>query len=235
MHTLPRTVSFCFDDGFRASAETARRIFEARKLSAAFCVLAAPELTEDAFIRGARLGDWGFWRETSAAGHDVAAHGFAHEHLGRMPFEQACDSVSRTLEIFTQELPGFDALQSIYHVAYVRAPENVVRWISERSLGVRLATGGFGVNAWNKLTRGGCVDCMTWGPDSSDGPARAHVERFLEAQADWLVLVFHGLDREGWGPLSSHALEGMLDRLLAAGVAVESPNRVLARRIAKEI
>jgi len=229
-----RTVSFCFDDGFRASAETVRRIFGARGLSAAFCVLAAPELTADSFIRGAQLGDWDFWRETCAAGHEVAPHGFAHEHLGRMPFEQACDSVQRTLDVLTRELPGFDALQSIYHVAYVRAPENVVRWIGERSLGVRVATGGFGVNAWNKLARGGCVDCMTWGPHPSDEPARAHIERFLEAQADWLVLVFHGLDGEGWGTLSSRALEEMLDRLLAAGVAVEPPNRVLARRIAEE-
>lgn len=229
------TVSFCFDDGFRASATTVRKIFGARGLAATFCVLAAPELTEDAFIRAAPLGDWDFWRETRAEGHEVEPHGFAHEHLGRMPFEQACDSVQRTLDVLTRELPGFDARQSIYHVAYVRAPENVVRWIGARSLGVRVVTGGFGVQALNTLTRGGPVDCMTWGPDKSDEPARAHIERFIESRADWLVLVFHGLDGEGWGTVSAHALEGMLDRLLAAGVAVEPANRVLARRIAKEL
>jgi hypothetical protein len=68
---------------------------------------------------------------------------------------------------------------------------------------------------------------MAWGPAPSDDLARARIERFLESEEGWLVLVFHGLDGEGWGTISAQSLERMLDRLLAAGVAVETPNRLL--------
>jgi hypothetical protein len=39
--------------------------------------------------------------------------------------------------------------------------------------------------------------------------------------------VFHGLDGEGWGTVTSTALEQMLDEVLMAGVAVTTPNRFL--------
>ena len=226
---MTRAVSFCFDDGLRESADKVARMFAARGLSAAFCVLAAPELANDPYIRAGDVADWGFWREAGAAGHEIAAHGFAHEHLGRMPFGEACGSVERALGVLARELPGFDASASIFHLAYMSAPLEVVRWIGQRALAVRVVTGGLGLNAWDKLARGGPVDCMAWGPGPSDEPARARIERFLEAEQGWLVLVFHGLDGEGWGTLSSHTLAQMLDRLLAAGVAIEPPNRVLNR------
>jgi peptidoglycan/xylan/chitin deacetylase (PgdA/CDA1 family) len=230
-----KAVSFCFDDGFRASADKVRRIFSARRLSAAFCVLAAPELTNDPYIRRSDVADWGYWRETLAEGHEVAPHGFAHEHLGRMSFNDACDSVQRTLDVTERELPAFNARESIYHVAYVSAPVEVIRWIGQRSLGVRVATGGYGLNAWESLSQGGCVDCMAWGPQTCDEPARAHVERFVQAPSGWLVVVFHGLDGEGWGTLSSAALERMLDQLLTAGITVEPPNRVLGRFLSARV
>ena len=220
-------MSFCFDDGLRKSADKVARIFAARDLTATFCVLAEPERSNDPFIRPADVADWGFWRQIRDAGHEVAPHGFAHEHLGRMPFGDACDSVARALDVLVRELPGFDPHASVFHLAYMSAPSAVVSWIGQRALAVRMVTGGLGLNAWGSLARGGPVDCMAWGPAPSDELARARIERFLESEEGWLVLVFHGLDGEGWGTISAQSLERMLDRLLAAGVAVETPNRLL--------
>jgi peptidoglycan/xylan/chitin deacetylase (PgdA/CDA1 family) len=95
-----KTVSFCFDDGFRASADSISRIFASRSVAACFCVLAAPELAEDPFIRGARIADWAYWRDANAAGHEVAPHGYAHEHLGKVSVESAQASEQRTLDAF---------------------------------------------------------------------------------------------------------------------------------------
>lgn len=225
----PRAVSFCFDDGLRTSAAKVARIFAARDLAATFCVLAAPERSNDPFIHPGDVADWGFWREISAAGHEVAPHGFAHEHLGRMPFADACEGIDRALDVLVRELPGFDPRESVFHLAYMSAPPAVASWIGQRALAVRMVTGGLGLNTWGSLARGGPVDCMAWGPGPSDDPARARIERFLESERGWLVLVFHGLDGEGWGTMGAQSLERMLDRLLAAGVAVEPPNRLLQR------
>ena len=50
-------------------------------------------------------------------------------------------------------------------------------------------------------------------------------------KSGWLVLVFHGLDGEGWGTLSSDALARMLDDIDRAGIVVETPNRTLQQHL----
>ena len=52
-----RQVSFCFDDGFRATAGKVWSLFAARGLSACFAVLAAPELAQDPLIRASEVAD----------------------------------------------------------------------------------------------------------------------------------------------------------------------------------
>jgi peptidoglycan/xylan/chitin deacetylase (PgdA/CDA1 family) len=225
-----RTVSFCFDDGFRATAGKVWLAFAARDLAASFCVLAAPDLTRDPFIRAAQVGDWGFWREARAAGHEVAPHGWAHEHLGQVPFDEARAGLERTLEDFTRELPGFEATGSLFHLAYLAAPEPVVDFIGGRTLGVRRALGQAGLNPAGSLKRGGGVDCITFG-DGADALAMARVERFLKGEDGWLVLVFHGLDGEGWGTLASATLEALLDRLGEAGVRIAPANQVMLEQL----
>jgi peptidoglycan/xylan/chitin deacetylase (PgdA/CDA1 family) len=222
-----KTVSFCFDDGFRASADSISRIFSNRGVAACFCVLAAPELAEDPFIRGARIADWAYWRRAMAAGHEVAPHGYAHEHLGKINVENAQASVQRTLDAFARELPGFDARQSLYHLAYLAAPAPIVEWIGARTLGARMALGNAGRNDPAAWSRGKPIDCLTFGPPDAQSRLRERIARFVRDEDGWLVLVLHGLDGEGWGTLASTALEQMLDELLSANVAVTTPNRLL--------
>ncbi|MFC3077751.1 polysaccharide deacetylase family protein [Phenylobacterium terrae] len=223
---MSRIVSFCFDDGFRASAETVWRLFAARDLSATFCVLAAPELAKDPFIRGAAIADWGFWREAQAAGHEVAPHGWAHERLGELPVPAACESLDRTLEAFVRELPDFELGQAIFHLPYLTAPTPVVQHLSSKVLGVRRKLHQQGLNRAFGHPRGASIDCVTF-PDPADERLQARIGRFLGHEAGWLVLVLHGLDGEGWGPVSSDTLAAILDRLTASGVRVAPAGQVL--------
>jgi peptidoglycan/xylan/chitin deacetylase (PgdA/CDA1 family) len=222
-----KQISFCFDDGFRASADSVTRIFSRRNVAACFCVLAAPELAADPFIRGARIADWAYWREALAAGHEVAPHGYAHEHLGKIDAAEAYDSVRRTLDAFARELPGFDARQSLYHLAYLAAPAPIVEWVGARTLGARMALGNAGRNDPRVWARGKPVDCMTFGPPDALSLVRERVARFVRDEDGWLVLVLHGLDGEGWGTVASPGLEQLLDEVLDAGLAVTTPNRLL--------
>ncbi|MDZ4375969.1 MAG: polysaccharide deacetylase family protein [Phenylobacterium sp.] len=221
---MNRTVSMCFDDGFEATARAVRDVFEARDLRATFCVLAAPEQTADPFIRARPVADWGWWRETAGAGHAVEAHGWAHERLGDLSLAEACNGVDRTLEVFRRELPGFDPARQVFHLAYLAAPQGVVDYVAARSLGVRRALGGAGLNPSPRRD----IDCITFG-DPADERLTARIDRFLDAEAGWLVLVLHGLDGEGWGPVRRATLEAQLDRLLAAGVEVAPPRDILLK------
>lgn len=225
-----RIVSFCFDDGFRATAGKVWSAFARRDLAASFCILAAPELTRDPFIGAAQIADWGFWREARAAGQEVAPHGWAHERLADLPFEEARDGIERTLGAFTRELPGFEAADSLFHLAYLAAPEPIVDFIGGRTLGVRRALGRAGLNPPGSVNRCGGVDCITFG-DGADAMAMARVEWFLGHEKGWLVLVFHGLDGEGWGTLAAATLEALLDRLGEAGVRIAPANQVMLEQV----
>lgn len=224
---MTKTISFCFDDGFRASADTIQRLFSERGLSACFCALAEPSLAQDPFIRAAPIADWDYWRAALAAGHEVAPHGYAHEHLGQLDFTAACDSLQRTFGVFQQQLPDFDPQRSFFHLAYLAAPAPIIQWLGERTLGARMALGRDGRNDAAAWSRGKPIDCTTFPPPDASGIAQRRIQRFIQDEEGWLVLVFHGLDGEGWGSVSSDALARMLDDIQRAGVLVAPPNRVV--------
>jgi len=224
-----RTVSFCFDDGFRASADKIRKIFDARGLSACFSVLAAPDRADDPGMRVADVADWGYWRDARAAGHEVAPHGYAHERYDEMAIEAARASVLACLDRLERELPGFDGRRSLFHVPYLRAPAALVGWLGERTLGARVARGNDGLNAWGAIRPGQPVDCVTFGPDRVAERLAARLARF-EDETGWLVLVLHGVDGEGWGPVAADDLARLLDETLAGGADVSPPDRVVAAR-----
>ncbi len=229
MNTM-RKASFCFDDGFEQSAEKIRAIFETRGISACFCVLSAPQETKDVAIRGAKIASWDFWRDAVAAGHEVAPHGHAHEMYAALEPDAARTSIDACFGIFSRELDGFDAAQSIFHLPYLRAPQELMTWLSSRTLGVRTAISGTGRNETRNLKRGGPIECMAYGPDQVAEAWNHRLDAFSK-ETGWLVLAFHGLDDEGWGPVSSDDLARIVDRTLAMSDVVLPPNRMMASEI----
>lgn len=227
-------VSFCFDDGFRRSADKVRRIFDERGLSACFCVLSAPELADDPGIKGATIADWNYWREAAVDGHEIGPHGHAHEVYARIEGEAARRSIETCWETLERELPGFDRRRAIFHVPYLSAPADLVEWIAAQSLGVRLMLGRDGLNPLPEHVSGP-VDCACFGPDQVGAAAARRLERF-EVQQGWLIFVFHGLDDEGWGPIATDELAALVDSALDAGMTIIPPSKVLlsSSRLANE-
>ncbi|WP_446325672.1 polysaccharide deacetylase family protein [Blastomonas sp. CACIA14H2] len=203
--------------------------FEARNLSACFCVLSAPALADDPGIKGATIADWDYWRETVAAGHEVGPHGHAHEFYGRMDLDTARRSIESCWQTFERELPGFDRRSSIFHVPYLSAPDELVRWIGQQSLGARLVCGGEGLNTMT-IPVGNPIDCICFGPHEVGAAANQRLSRF-RYETGWLVFVFHGIDDEGWGPITSGELEILVDSALSANMLIAPPSRLL--RIAR--
>ena len=49
----------------------------------------------------------------------------------------------------------------------------------------------------------------------------SEINKFLEEPGGWLILNLHGLDNEGWGPVSTNYLDGLLKRLVDIEPAVD--------------
>lgn len=215
-----KTVSFCFDDGFLTSTEKTAHLFEARGLRASFCIMAAPDQSADTAHVDARFADWPLWRDLRERGHDVAPHGWAHERLGALTHDEACASIERMFARFAAELQGFAAERAIFHTPYLSMPPRLVDWLLDRCAAVRIAQGGAGITRQATAQRSRQIDCITFGPDNVAAQAAARIEDFRNADGDWLVLVLHGVDGEGWGSLALPELAGLVDRCCDLGFGI---------------
>jgi len=84
-----------------------------------------------------------------------------------------------------------------------------------------LRTGGWDIlvkdTMINKFPKNGTpvrLGCWSFGPENADKWVEQEVSKFLRGSKGWLILNLHGLDEEGWGPVSSVYLEKLLERLV---------------------
>lgn len=97
---------------------------------------------------------------------------------------------------FAAELPGFAAERAIFQTPYLSMPPPLVDWLLARSAAVRIAQ------------------------DKVAAQADARIQDFRDADGDWLVLVLHGADGEGWGSLALPELAGLVDRCCDLGFGI---------------
>ena len=57
------------------------------------------------------------------------------------------------------------------------------------------------------------LGCASRGPDNIDDWVKNKIDDFLVSPGGWLILNLHGLDTEGWGPISTKFLVGILKKL----------------------
>jgi len=107
-------VTLSFDDGFKKSFLRTAAICEKHKLSACLNVVAAG-LPQDAYIKKSPLGDFQLWNELKKRGHEIMPHGYRHENLQKVSFEEGKDLIRRCLDVFADKLEGFDAKQSVFN------------------------------------------------------------------------------------------------------------------------
>jgi peptidoglycan/xylan/chitin deacetylase (PgdA/CDA1 family) len=174
-----RTVSICFDDGFRATADKARAIFARFGWTPCFCILAAPEETQDPFIKSAQIADWSYWREARAAGCEVAAHGYAHENLAQQSFADATAGLEHCFDIFARELPGFSLPEQMFHTAYLTAPPEILSWLHGRVRGIRTSARRDGLTSAKEASTARILDCVSYGHEATDRLFTERIGRFL--------------------------------------------------------
>ncbi len=214
-------ISLSFDDGFERSNLKIADIYERVGLSACFNVLALEEVDGEKVFdiyHDHLKGNFKLWNELQARGHEIMPHGLIHHNLTQMPFENAQRSITRCLEIFAQELQGFDPHQAIFNFAYNASTPEIETWLPTVVRAFR--TSG---EAINPLPHPGLVKLTTTGsgPENCEWHLDEHIAKWLAQPSGWLIYNLHGLDDEGWGPVRAEYLENLLERLSGTdGVAI---------------
>jgi len=206
--------SLSFDDGFERSFQKVADIYEKYDLKACFNVIASAHernfVAPDEYQAKGKYGDFQLWNALKARGHEVMPHTYKHANLTRIPFQEARELILKCLDFFDEHLDGFKRKESIYNFAFNASNEEIEHWLEDQVLAYR--TAGPVINPMpfegqKKLT------CISYGPDNADKFLMEQTDEFLKQPKGWFIFNTHGLDGEGWGPISGSFLDELLDRL----------------------
>jgi peptidoglycan/xylan/chitin deacetylase (PgdA/CDA1 family) len=208
-------VTLSFDDGFKKSSIRTAEIFEKHKLPACINVIATAHLPDFVLPNEYHrwpVGDFTLWNELQERGHEIMPHGYKHANKRELPLAESQDLIRRCLDVFTKELKGFDAKKSVFNFPFNASTPAVEEWLAGQVMAFR--TGGPAINAvphrgQSKLT------CTSFGPENIDAHLVGEIDKLLAQPSGWLIYNTHGLDEEGWGPLSSSVLDRLLARLVS--------------------
>ena len=224
-------LTLSFDDGFKKSFYRIADIHEKSGLHACLNVLASGHFGE---FSDDTLGNFDDWNKLKARGHEIMPHGWEHAHLTGIPPEQAKELITKCLDSFEKNLDGFVTSKAVFNFPYNASNPELEDFVLQRVRAVR--TGGWTYNndtALNPMPSPGPVRifCQSHGPDNSDAWTEQIINDFLASEkGGWLVLNLHGVDGEGWGPVSSDYLSGLLGRLVKVDkLAVMPAGEVLVK------
>lgn len=211
----PKThvITLSFDDGFRKSSIETARIFEKHGLAACINVIATAhheDFTPPNEYHRHHAGDFGLWNELAARGHEIMPHSYSHQNLSELPLDEAKDQIDRCLDYFSVSLNAFDPSKSVFNFPYNASTSDLEDWLVSKVLAFR--TGYAQINPLPHKGQKKLI-CSSYGPDNVDAFLSREIERFLASPGGWYIFNAHGLDDEGWGPMSSEFLDALLARL----------------------
>jgi len=206
-------ITLSFDDGFEKSSIRTAEIYEKYGLSACINVVATAHQDQFEFPNEYHkwpAGDFNLWNDLKKRGHEIMPHGYKHENLRDIPLVQAQELINKCLDIFSKDLKDFKAEESVFNFPYNASTLELENWLKNRVRAFR--TSGEAVNPLphKDLFR---IGCISFGPENIDKHPEKTISEFLEGPPGWFVYNTHGLDDEGWGPLSSGLLDELLDKL----------------------
>jgi peptidoglycan/xylan/chitin deacetylase (PgdA/CDA1 family) len=145
-------------------------------------------------------------------------HSWDHTNLTKIPLDHAKNDIIKCLDYFEANLNDFKASDAVYNFAYNASTPELIDFALSHVKAVR--TGGsildYGKRANPYPDSNGPfkLGCWSHGPDNSDEWVEKEVNEFLSSSGGWLILNLHGLDDEGWGPISTNYLNELLNKLI---------------------
>jgi len=139
-------------------------------------------------------------------------HGYRHENLQKLSFDEGSELIRRCLGVFSEKLEGFDPKQAIFNFPYNASTPELERWLPTQVRAFR--TGGGAIQPLPQPGRAK-LTCTSFGPGNCEAAIDREIEKLLARESGWLIFNTHGLDDEGWGPIRATYLERLLEKLLA--------------------
>jgi peptidoglycan/xylan/chitin deacetylase (PgdA/CDA1 family) len=209
-------LTLSFDDGFKESFYRTADIYEVYGLKACLNVIASGHLhsfqSPDKYITAQR-GDFNDWNSLKKRGHEIMPHTWDHTNLTQIPLEKAREDIDKCLLYFEENLNGFKTSDAVYNFAFNASTPELEQYALSKVRAVR-TQGDTALNPIPSSSRPVRLGCWSYGPDNADGWVDKQVNEFLVTTGGWLILNLHGLDKEGWGPVTSGYLNNLLKRLV---------------------
>ena len=140
-------------------------------------------------------------------------HSWDHSNLTKMPLEQAKEDIEKCLHYFGENLERFKASDAVYNFAFNASTPELEQFTLTKVRAVR-THGDSAINPIPVTSNKVRLGCRSYGPNNADKWVEQQVNDFLASSGGWLVLNLHGLDEEGWGPISTQYLKDLLNRLV---------------------
>ncbi len=205
-------LTLSFDDGFKKSFYKVAKIYEEYDQSACFNVIASGHLPGfkqvDDYILPDLMGNFDDWNTLKARGHEVMPHSWKHLNLASQPVEKAKELIVQCLDYFSDHLEGYDNEASVFNFPYNSSTPELEEFVLSKVLALRSRE--LPREEQTNVFRQGC---RSMGPENIDHWVEEQVNSFLRTSGGWLILNVHGLDGEGWGPMSSDYLDRLIKRL----------------------
>lgn len=235
-------LTLSFDDGFKKSFYRIAEIHENYGIRACLNVIATGHLksfkTESKYIPQHLLGDFDDWNKLKERGHEVMPHTWEHLNLTEIPAAQAKDNIEKCLQYFTEHLSGYTSKGAVYNFAYNASTTELEDFTMTKVSAIR--TGGWlvlkdsKVNAFPVKELPLRLGCWGHGPDFCDDYVEQEINSFLASDGGWLILNLHGLDEEGWGPVSAQYLDNLLKRLITVDYLIVEPTGGILQHLEKD-
>ncbi len=223
-------LTLSFDDGFKKSLYKIADIYENYDLSACFNVIASGHLPDfqkvDDWILPELLGNFNDWNALKSRGHEVMPHSWRHLNLARQPIEEAKKLIDKCLDYFTAHLEGYDNSKAVFNFPFNSSTPELEAYTLSKVQAIR--SRALDDKASDNIFRKGC---KTMGPKNIDGWVKKEVNKFLKSPGGWLILNVHGVDGEGWGPMSSTYLDKLLSKLTKVDSLEVLPTAFVLNRI----
>ncbi|MDP8244813.1 MAG: polysaccharide deacetylase family protein [Candidatus Hinthialibacter antarcticus] len=215
-------VTFSIDDGFWGSSEQMADILDRYQLKASFYLVThwvAPMKTDeigDGYNEGASHGTWQQWKSILERGHEIGSHSCTHPALPTIDAKDALMEITESKQQLIDELGLQEPITFAY--PYNQSSPEVKQMISGHYLSARI-----GGKPFNKI---GPIDLQavnSWWP-LSNMPLEEIIAKIDEAKANghWLVIGLHGMNDEGWNPITPQKFEGVC-KYLASDSAIWVP------------
>ena len=210
-------ISFSFDDGFRKSFYKLAEIHENYGLKACLNVIASGHLPTfqavDQWILPELMGDFDDWNFFVSRGHEIMPHSWQHLNLAQQDPYEAKKLISKCIVYFNENLLGFNPAKAVFNFPFNASTPELDQH-ALRLVGAVRTSGNGAVNPFPSKNTSRILGCESHGPDLSDDWVEEKVNRFLSSNGGWLILNLHGLDDEGWGPVSTDYFVELLERLV---------------------